>query len=145
MNNLIPQAAIEKSIEGGWKSHLLAGTNDISSQYHFQVICDPTFWQALGKAKGWDEYINEPIEKPFLLWIKCNLKQITPEEFKSKMHVSFGTFYDAHKRECIKANKIYIGRKKSEKRQIWKGHAIRFCDLVLNGSDVTSFWADLLK
>lgn len=65
MNNLIPQAAIEKAIEGGWRNgRAWRGQNDA---YTYEWCCvvalDPTFWQALGKALGWGYYDNESGER----------------------------------------------------------------------------------
>lgn len=46
---MIPKQAIEKAIEGGWK-------NSENIYPHWSVIAfDKTFWQALGKALGWEE------------------------------------------------------------------------------------------
>ncbi len=58
---MIPKSAIEKAIEGGakispnWKYNK-DGIYWSKNQYITweEIALDPTFWQALGKALGWD-------------------------------------------------------------------------------------------
>lgn len=61
--------AIEKAIEGGWKSKInLNGIPLTNKNWEAQMVMaggfaiawflDPLFWQALGKSIGWDK-INE--------------------------------------------------------------------------------------
>ena len=51
---MIPKQAIEKAITGGWQPLSEWGSSwvDIPQE---RIALDPTFWQALGKALGWDE------------------------------------------------------------------------------------------
>ena len=49
--------AIRLSIKGGWKGHAQDDPVDIDMVLHELgkgVFLDPLFWQALGKAEGWD-------------------------------------------------------------------------------------------
>lgn len=51
------EKAIQKAIEGGYKDiHDLMGKNIIALEEAFfaKYCLDPLFWQALGKAEGWD-------------------------------------------------------------------------------------------
>lgn len=68
---MIPEHIIKLAIEGGWKSPRVAHIaflpdcepyieNDRDALFNFEdpvlaqeIICDPLFWRALGKAKGW--------------------------------------------------------------------------------------------
>lgn len=47
---MIPKAAIEKAIEGGWNSPKSGSLADMIWE---TTALDPTFWQALGKSLGW--------------------------------------------------------------------------------------------
>lgn len=66
------QKIIEKSIEGGWKlkDHFVVygGCDEFNSPKYKpvfeKIICDTSFWKALGKAMGWTEhtyYLHCPI------------------------------------------------------------------------------------
>ncbi len=87
----IPKQAVEKAIEGGWRgvttwndnpnydifvqdeligSRLPSGHTDTKNWT--EVALDPTFWQALGKALGWDE---DPYRDPIgTVWEKTDHK-----------------------------------------------------------------------
>ncbi len=49
---------IKIAIEGGWKDKDFP---NLDPQYmgdlYRIIVCDPLFWQALGKASGWDKMI----------------------------------------------------------------------------------------
>lgn len=66
--------AIKKAIEGGYKNGLMPSKftdkysfwGDVISKssenfmfYYSEILLDPTFWQALGKAEGWAMTIFE--------------------------------------------------------------------------------------
>lgn len=60
----IPHEAIEKAIEGGWKSDLYTDEQWEKIKHLFSVsgipdmavlALDSSFWQSLGKALGWEE------------------------------------------------------------------------------------------
>ena len=49
--------AIQKAIEGGWdKKRMLGSWGDVDVDIHEWAWLDPSFWQALGKAMGWDNH-----------------------------------------------------------------------------------------
>lgn len=58
---MIPKQAIEKAIEGGWKnSEYEWATSHVQDAVVVElaarlIALDRTFWQALGKALGWNE------------------------------------------------------------------------------------------
>jgi len=58
---MIPKKAIEKAQEGGWTNldkctfSLNSLMGNFSEPIDEAIALDPTFWQALGKALGWDE------------------------------------------------------------------------------------------
>lgn len=115
MNNLIPQAAIEKALEGKWLSDLgyqFEGYNPVSpAEVYFQsfsggelhehtialsaVALDAEFWKALGNALEWFE----------------------------------GSEYEWEE----------------ENEKFWLGEASRFTYLVLTGGNTEAYWTDLLK
>lgn len=56
------EQAIEKAIEGGWPDLNYAAISDrkkaveqIASNELESTLLDPSFWQSLGKAMGWNE------------------------------------------------------------------------------------------
>jgi len=62
------EKAIRKAIEGGYIDHAYCNEFDMyeaqSSYCHSTVLLDPLFWQALGKAEGWNkeefcDFVNE--------------------------------------------------------------------------------------
>jgi len=55
---MIPKVAIEKAIEGGWNDRLYrVDMGNRSVWTHSEaLVLDPAFWQALGRALGWEEY-----------------------------------------------------------------------------------------
>ncbi len=56
------EKAIKKAIEGGYKDY--TETSGSSCQkYHSDILLDPKFWQALGKAEGWYQYSEEKYQK----------------------------------------------------------------------------------
>lgn len=63
---MIPKAAIEKAIEGGWNGYLgyIASSEESLDQWlkfggaeqaWAFIALDPLFWEALGRAKGWKD------------------------------------------------------------------------------------------
>jgi hypothetical protein len=56
---MIPKQAIEKAIEGGWNDKIGGHYEEIG--FWQTIALDPTFWQALGKALGWNGLILELI------------------------------------------------------------------------------------
>ena len=63
------QRAIELSIEGGWRAAekpfidksetgwVTVGFNNVTTNvlvWHHEILLDPSFWQCLGKRKGWE-------------------------------------------------------------------------------------------
>ncbi len=55
------EKAIRKAIEGGYKIEWSMDVA-VNGYYRSHILLDPLFWQALGKAEGWDDskpYINK--------------------------------------------------------------------------------------
>lgn len=48
------ETAIKRAIEGGYDEHKYDGAHVSLKELTAIVTSDPTFWQALGKAEGWD-------------------------------------------------------------------------------------------
>jgi len=116
---MIPKAAIEKAIEGGWKSvcsncqesWLGHKQTRIGNRYcttgpaPYKTALDPSFWVALGKALGWKRFA-------IIQWY---------DNFGSK-----------------KEREIYRGV------ESWLFQARRFSSIVLTGGDTEAFWKELL-
>ncbi len=60
------ETAIKKAIQGGYElrkeNSFFADIKDLSkiSVRNHIILLDPLFWQALGKAEGWDLDVNNP-------------------------------------------------------------------------------------
>jgi len=64
------EEAIKKAIEGGFNfdernSHIVEQKRELWSSYHGDGVCttsmflDPSFWQSIGEALGWKEFVGE--------------------------------------------------------------------------------------
>ncbi len=61
-----------------------------------RILLDPEFWKSfVGKKQEKLYQINSQTE----LWINCNNKKITREEFKERTKTSFETYHKFHKKE----------------------------------------------
>lgn len=85
---MIPQQAITKAIEGGWKpknTEITGNCLPVGNGWSFvqlrssledarffvvfsDIALDPTFWQALGKALGWKEWKTTALIYDELTW-----------------------------------------------------------------------------
>ena len=77
------EQAIEKAIEGGWKSpftwmenlifvrHRGMGLNTEREVFHRYILLDPLFWQSLGKAMGWKKRKSHISPEPWLFYWHC--------------------------------------------------------------------------
>jgi hypothetical protein len=54
------EQAIKKAIEGGWRDRFLSKNhkNTEAILVQWDALLDPLFWQALGKALGWEEKLQ---------------------------------------------------------------------------------------
>lgn len=56
------ERAIKKAIDGGWRHKNVETEDEEPAMIRFVVsnphktLLDPLFWQALGKAEGWEKY-----------------------------------------------------------------------------------------
>lgn len=156
MHQLIPEVAILKAVEGGWLQGDLGyqyeGYNPVSpAEVYFQsfvggelqehtialtaVALDPSFFQALGKALGWDK--NKNLEYTLIAdaevrWIRMGQETELP------------AIIDRHNEENRMKYRIHEAIKDIEARD-WKYHAQCFYDLILTGGSTDEFWDDLLK
>lgn len=68
---------IRKAIQGGYHHwHLEDYLQNVKPFSHFSIhefVCDPLFWEALGKACWWDS-TKEYIEFDGFLWLKNALR-----------------------------------------------------------------------
>lgn len=53
------ETAIKKAVEGGWKIHPMYEAAGLTKDGNIPVhaLLDPLFWQALGKAEGWELWV----------------------------------------------------------------------------------------
>lgn len=123
----IPQIAIEKAIEGGWKVPHVEAEDELPSAISFylhewqKVALDPTFWQALGKACGWFSVF------PTGHCQVCGEPMPKGEEMFN---------YHGYSSDCPKPSKI---------KRYWGDEGERFVHLILQGKDTTDYWTEILK
>lgn len=118
---MIPKEIIELAIKGGWDySCKFAWNEDNPEEDRVLVdeagtILDPTFWQALGKAKGWKSAdIGEDI---------CFMCGAAKDD----------------KVECEYSSKHRYAKDESLK------NACKFFALLLTSSPTKPFWDDIMK
>lgn len=108
---MIPKQVIEKAHEGGF-----TGKAFNASIWWQVTACKPEFWQALGKALGWEEEVCWGCGKRFLDgYMTCQTRNCKINEFAS--------------------NPI----------PYWRFVGKRFYDLILTGGDTGKFWEEILK
>jgi hypothetical protein len=66
---MIPKAAIEKAIEGGWRLPQPCEHDGIKFYHTGDTALDPSFWQALGKALGWSDWGYVPMAENFFMLV----------------------------------------------------------------------------
>ncbi len=124
---MIPKNVIELAIEGGWKDFRPVVTSEdikkmseinvlqtfMDQNYNHQVICDPLFWQALGRAKKWsqDEVVTN--------YMKEN-----------------GTYRYGDPLFHLKDEKI-------TRLGDWADHSIEFFTILMTGGDMEAYWKNL--
>lgn len=74
---------IKKAIEGGWVAKMCVDPEVNFHWYRHEIVLDPTFWQALGKACNWRSY-----------WTFRPLKNI--EEDRANGKVTPGNWVEHH-------------------------------------------------
>ncbi len=146
---MIPKHIIEKAIEGGWKDTRpqisavereedvpkATIVNDFMNFYSTPVVvCEPLFWQALGKALGWDNRIDDL----YTLIADVDVKWMTiaPD-------TSLPAQVERHVEENRMKYRISQAIKDIENRG-WKYYAQCFFDLLLTGGDTEKFWQELV-
>ena len=112
---MISKKAIEKAIEGGWKPHGIIG--DIQDGSYWQMhpkdkripealvswekfALTPSFWQALGKALGWDDVSRELTPHIFPTGRKTEWWEVQAHRFYDLILTSVGS--DCNDRKCGK-------------------------------------------
>ena len=109
---------IQKAIKGGWKNKQYGFDCGIDTYEHY--VCDPLFWQALGKALKWDTEIDYFVCQN----VKCNEHKLYPDEW---LTYSF----------CPKCGGTMKQTKKYTKS--WLNYWHRFIDyLAENNEDIES-------
>lgn len=125
---MIPKTVMEKAIAGGWRNGFLlsnpqADVKTLLREYKSfpapwqEIVLDPSFWQCLGKALGWNKYVCEHCGGDF-----------NPPETRHENHAT-----------CLRLGKclgVWTGD--------WDKHAKYFYNLILTGDDTKAFWAAVL-
>lgn len=107
------ETAIRKAIEGGYKDNLSSlpirfektyvfwgeanSESEVAMMYFCDILLDPLFWQALGKAEGWNSYILDE---------KDEGKIVPPNEWKIKQfefidHIQQGKDIDSFFKDLL--------------------------------------------
>ena len=163
---MIPHTAIERAIEGGWKP--TGGYKDFSeeiairasiiidnSRWYFvvpnelrilmghlsDVALDPSFWQSLGKALGWDLYKRFPRSGAFVTSDAMNVGSGVARVVSSNRKTA--------KIRTLDDDKLYEHGLETlhlfgDSYHYWKVAAKVFYDLILTGGDTKAFWDELL-
>lgn len=112
--------AIEKAITAGYPKESRPWCQECGEDY-FRVLLDPLFWQALGKAMGWEDECD-----------KCGTIQSVIDhevaEYNESVCKLINGFGDKH---------IMFLR--------WKSVWHNFIDHLAEGGDVEAFFNQLLK
>ena len=165
-NNM--REAIQKAIEGGWESPLCSceatesnpeavcknmGTN-LPCCPDSEVLIDPLFWQALGKAMGWGEW-NMKLEDVKHEW---ELVKYLPDTAKTPVYECKCGARKVNDIIEIEDNEYNISEiKKGEwskrhalyghggyRRKTWQQNWHRFIDHLAEGKSPDDFFNDLL-
>ncbi len=84
-----------------------------------QIIIDPLFWQALGKALGWKIYT-------------CSRHAVYPTD-------------DKNQKWCLCTDPDTEWAKSPDWKLSWQYYAHQYFELALTGGDKEKFWKDLLN
>lgn len=66
--------AIRSAVEKGYKDYSET-SGSYTKKYHSDILLDPSFWQALSKAKGWEKYIEGSVEQSGSRFYEKNWKR----------------------------------------------------------------------
>jgi hypothetical protein len=121
----IPKEIIELAVKGGWSANAYAVAEDIpyekwTTAEHCEIALDRTFWEALGRAKGWEQ-------GEFELCFGCG-RRITKDTPDRKTGKHF-------------ACKSDIMRYPSQANFQHK----LFCERVCDGENLEDYWRGLLN
>lgn len=119
---MIPKEAIGKAIEGGWQNEYKQVSYDLYVAEVWECAAfDPSFWQSLGNALGWDK------------------QQITFHVPRQKiMRVSRNGVISYYR------NAHTVIRPLRGRANLWKKNAHNFYELILTGGNTDAFWKELL-
>lgn len=136
---MIPKTAIEKAIEGKWKPPSSVSAEGLLRDFEWQIFAlDPLFFQALGKALGWD---NRPLEDAdYQLAAEVNVRWIPM--FDTKGRPLMQTIQRGQE-ENLMRYRMEQAIIEIEERG-WKYEAKRFYDLILTNQSTEAFWSELL-
>lgn len=119
--------AMKKAEEGGYKYRIchLCGILSCGCS-RAQILLDPLFWQALGKAEGWYESAA---------YYKCENRQCSYSEIEELDSVLDGF--------CSKCGTAKVQFEKGTKRYVYIWH--NFIDHLIEGKLTDDFFKELLK
>lgn len=120
------QRAINKAIEGGYEVNLSKGyyynqvfiVNEDDENYKYELLLDPKFFQALGKAEGWGKCSNP--DHSFITAVGGEIGRL-------------GCPVCGHDPDKI------------IEPNMWKEEMHYFIDHIIEGKDIDSFFNNLLK
>ena len=143
---------MQKAVEGGFKLPSLHWFNELPEYAHAQFVIDPLFWQALGKALGWQKEIDakEIGHRIRKCRVDAGLRQ---EELGKELGYSaMGISHFEHGVRTIRVSTIEKLSRFFKKEgsyflvmvEPWQQHAHRFYDLILQGQPTDQYWKEIL-
>lgn len=118
---MIPKRAITNAVAGGWRNQSNAPISLVTgyTKDWERVALDPTFWQALGKALGWEEW--EFVCPKY----NCHKFYNLPEGHHGDIR-------------CPKCDHW------GARGDIGEWYGEWFCHLILTGNNTEAYWDELL-
>ena len=80
------EKAIKLSIEGGYKPYVIESSGLQSYYESYKIFLDPLFWQALGKAMGWEKYDDNKCPHNGMCGLRCEGSKIIVPGWMSRWH-----------------------------------------------------------
>ena len=145
--------AIQKAAEGGYHEGNYRGRIKIHPSHYNEVLLDPLFWQALGKAMGWEDTLDYQAIGRLIRDERENIGLTQKELGKTLGYSGMGISHFENGIREIKTDtlqKLCEFFKKEPmffiKQHIaWRFHWHRFIDHLAEGKSPDDFFNQLLR